>query len=98
MAPPLVPPRILRPAHPLRGLAAVAPEPALAPVTLAALAQATRPAPAVAAREAAREAAQATPLALVPVVAVAPVEVAGPAVAPAINQAEVDTKSRFGGE
>ena len=94
MAPPLVPPPILRPARPLRGpavtcrhqrVAALGLVPALA--TLAALGQATRLGP-VAAREAALAPGRETQLALAPVVAgavVAATEV-------------VDTKSRFGGE
>jgi hypothetical protein len=90
MAPPLVPPPILRPGRPLRGLAlscrhrrvaALGLVPA--PATLAALGQATRLGP-VAAREAALVPARETQLALAPVV-VAATEVVG-------------TKSRFGGE
>jgi hypothetical protein len=90
MAPPLVPPPILRPGRPLRGpalscrhrrVAALGLVPA--PATLAALGQATRLGPA--AREAALAPGRETQLALAPVVAVAATEVVG-------------TKSRFGGE
>jgi hypothetical protein len=112
MALPLVPPPILRPARRHRGAAAfcrrlAAPGLVPAPGNLTALAQATKMEWAVAARVAALALAQATPLALVPVVAVAPAAVTVLALAQAtlpdrvlaISPAEVlGTKSRFGGE
>jgi hypothetical protein len=82
MAPPLVPPPMLRPARPPRGPAALAvPGPALAPASLTVLDQAIKMGWA-AVWEAAPALGLATRLALVL----------------AINPAEVVTKSRFGGK
>ena len=84
MAPPLVPPPILRPVRPPREPAALAvPGLVPAPANLTVLGQAIKMGWAAAAREAARVLVLATRLALVP--AISPAEVAG-------------TKSRFGGE
>ena len=93
-APPLVPPPILRPVRPPRGLAAVAPDPVLVPVSPTELGQATKMGWAVAAREAAPAPARESQLALDPVVVAA-----APVAELAINPAEVvGTRSRLGGE
>ena len=86
----------------------MAPDPVRAPVTPAALDQATKMGWVVEAQEVGLEPAQVTPLALVPVVAVAaPVVATNPAqvlvtlmaLVPAISPAEVvGTRSRFGSE
>jgi hypothetical protein len=94
---PRVPPPILRPARPHRGLVAwVAPDPVLVPVSPTALVQAAKMEWAVAAREAAPAPARESQLALDPVVAAA---AAAPVAELAINPAEVvGTRSRLGGE
>ena len=93
---PPVPPPILRPARPHRGLVAwVAPDPVLVPVSPTALVQAAKMEWAVAAREAAPAPARESQLALDPVVVAA----AAPVAELAINPAEVaGTRSRLGGE
>jgi hypothetical protein len=94
---PRVPPPILRPARPHRGLVAwVAPDPVLVPVSPTALVQAAKMEWAVAAREAAPAPARESQLALDPVVVAA---AAAPVAELAINPAEVaGTRSRLGGE